>query len=169
MIGSSNLNNAWNNDLKPFLNLVDAVTIHEYSLNPDDLDGYNQLEQIEIISQWGLSRISMHVNYVHTLFGNNIPIWMTEFNYGNSLSNSSDSYDVLHSMFIMSYIVASICDDSNTMEILMLHAHSNQMGIGWANLEGTVHLPGQANDNPNVGASVISQIYAHLSYVGFNK
>ena len=89
-----------------YINLVDAITIHEYSLKSEELTGYNQYEQIEIISQWGLARIPAHVTYVNNFFDNanpHVPIWMTEFNLNGDLGNSSISYQVLHAMFTMLY------------------------------------------------------------------
>eukprot|EP01084_Bolivina_argentea_P187758 323355_1 len=165
-------NNAWNNGIKAFKSSnYDAVTVHDYSASGNSM---SESEQLTYISVYGMSVIPQYVQYVHETFGSGKKIWMTEYNWNSFGSttpfNGKYVYSVLHAMFLTSYIAASVCDTSHTMELLMMHMYSTQDGSGWGGGNNSaVFFAANENDNNGARFTVAGQILAEISYISMVK
>ena len=162
--------NVWNEGIKKYISLVDAVTIHDYSCN--EIDTLSFTQQLSYVSVYGHSVIPQYIEYVQTYFGKNIKIWMTEYNDGIKTykTNATFQYSAIHAMFVLSYIIESICDyDTETVQLLMLNFYSEQNGTSWGPTQSASFNPAQANDNKNAQFDVVGQVLAHLAYIGLIK
>eukprot|EP01084_Bolivina_argentea_P296855 511335_1 len=177
---ASNTNNIkWNEDLKPYIKYIDAVTIHDYSLNtnriskdnPNYLKNWN--EERTYISSYGMSVIPQYVEYINKTFGDNITIWMTEYdvNLGDVAfgKNTSFMWSSLHAMYSFGYIIASICEKSGKMDMMLHTMWSEQDGTNWFVPQATNYNPALANDDSNARFDIIAQTRAQLSWISTVK
>eukprot|EP01084_Bolivina_argentea_P233511 393290_1 len=159
----------WNDDLKVFKQHFDSVTVHDYSLKTNLINGLSKMDQYSYISSYGRSALPDTISYVRDTFGNKT-IWMTEYNINPNVNNNSFlAYSTLHSMFAMSYITTAICDTTNSMELLLLHEYATQIGNQWATYDFITSLSAQADDVNGATFNINGQILAQLAYYSLVK
>lgn len=162
-----NKENEWNEGLVPYISNVDAVTIHDYSCkNNTGYEKLNYTEKISYVSSYGRAAISTFVDYVGNTFGDDVKIWITEYNLG--IRNDNISFSVLHSMFIMSYISSAICN-SDVIELLMLHLMSTQQGTNWSRKDYAVYYSQYSNDTNYTTFDVEGQILNQIAWISMIK
>ncbi len=159
--------NPWNVGVSKYNSTYDAVTIHDYSCGIQSVQNLSPDDQISFIAIYGQSIIPQFVNYVHNMFGNDKKIWITEFNLGlnQHAFNATIMESIIHAMFAMSYVTASICH-GGTMEILMYHTWvtGNQAAD-----HSLIRASAQSNDIKDESFGVMAQIYAQLAWISMIK
>ena len=151
------------------MNSIDAVTIHDYNLNPAVLSGLSYNDSLSVAALYGQAVVPQYVEYVQDKFGDNMEIWMTEFNWNVSRTgeNQYAKWDgtVIHSMFIMGYISAAVCEPK--YEILGIHEYAVQEGgiVEW----NVTWYTNQVNDKTDVLYGIVGEINAHLQWIAKYK
>ena len=167
----------WNYNISQtpeFIKAIDAVTIHDYTLNYGLLNHITSTqEQMTFSAVYGQSVIPQYVKYVNNTFGSinsEIKLFMTEYNWNINITKEQPyNWDEspLHSMSIMSYISSAICN-SDILKILGLHTFVSQ-GYGNEYYWNVTHVSTQQNDTDNVYYGVVAEIMAHLTWVAIIK
>ena len=167
---SFDLNDSWNVGIAEYKEYYDAVTIHDYSLSVDMVEKLSPMDQISFISIYGQSVIPQYIEYVKKLFGENKKIWMTEYNLGlnSNAFNSTIMESVIHSMFTMSYISSSICNN-DIMELLMYHSWNNANYGSDSGFMPIFLFDDKSDDINDAEFGVMAQLYAHLNWIGLIK
>lgn len=158
---------SWQKGVAKYNSTYDSVIIHDYSCGIQLVNNLSQSDQASFIAIYGQSMIPQWVEYTKNMFGKDKTIWMTEFNLGlNSHAfNTTIMESVVHAMFAMSYVTASICH-SDTMELLMYHT----WGVANPTVDhALIRLSAQSNDIKNETFGVMGQLYAHLSWISMIK
>ena len=132
------------------------------------IENLTENEQRTFISNYGRAIIPQIIEYVKHQFGKEKTIWMSEYNL-NTPQNDTISYSVLHTMFIFSYITAAICDETQTMELLMLHLLATQVGNEWGTYDFVTRLSAQADDFKSATFDINGQLLAQLGFYSLIK
>ena len=156
--------NAWNDQLVLFKKHFDSVTLHDYTAK-NYLAGLSGQQQLSLLAIYGRAALPIWIDYVKQRFGKEYSILMTEFNTG--CSNETFGYSVLHAMFATSYVTAAVCDETRSMELLMLHLFATQTpDNAWGTFDFVVNFSDFPPDDVD-GASfnVVGQILAQMGYI----
>jgi hypothetical protein len=112
-------------------NLFDAVTVHDYNcqvLNLTSTSGPSW-EQLALYGPTTSVSIAEHVA---ALFPSK-SVWMTEFNVGplgfDALKAVNLTSSVLHSLFVVNYIIGAACQPVAAWDVMMLHMLWQQAGM----------------------------------------
>jgi hypothetical protein len=176
---------AWNNGLRQFESLFDAVTIHEYSActNSVEIPLYPTMqEQNMALAAWGDTAIDQQRMWIASFLSEAKEIWQTEWNYATwmgvptvgSPSFADNSADVTNAaitgIFHASYGLKFVESYMHTNASLPYHTAANhhlfnqQVGQGWGTNCGysDTSATGEFTGSMMNGAG---QIFSHLSYV----
>ena len=169
----------WNEQLIPFIKYIDAVTIHDYTLSTkviqNDNKNYlnNWTQEREYISSYGVSVVPQYIQYINMTFGDNVDIWMTEYDIsiGDTAfgKNATFMYSNLHAMYSLGYIFAAICDETKKLDMMLHTMWSEQDGTNWFPRQATNYYSAMSNDIDNATFDIIAQTRAQLSYIATRK
>eukprot|EP01084_Bolivina_argentea_P305270 527344_1 len=162
-----NVNTIWDIDLIPYSKYFDAVSFHEYSLTPSMVVNMDLDQQYSFISIYGIAVIPQYIEYIKNKFGENKDLWITEYDvyiatYGQ---NITFMYSVIHAMFLTSYTIGAICDNTNSLKLLMHTMYGEQAGTNWYPTVSATYLSGIADDYNDVTFDINAQIRAQLSWI----
>ena len=158
------LNNSWNEQLAQFQEYYDAVTIHDYTAC-SHLKGLRPQQQLSLLASYGRAALPVWISNVRDTFMSDKRIFMTEYNTG--CSNATFGYSVLHAMFAVSYMSAAICDETESVELLMWHLYGQQSPANqWGTFDVVTSFSDKADDVEGATFNVVAQILAQIGYIG---
>lgn len=146
---------AWNDQLRSFVDHVDAVTFHDYTTTDSE-----NLSDVLAYSEFMIDTV---VENVASRIGPNLKVWNTEFNYG--LSNKDRPIPSgAHGIFLASRQLAAV-KHHEQLQVLQMHAFLSESNVDWDSHSGIVKVSNHANDLGAVRVTAVAQIFAHLAHV----
>ena len=103
-------------------------------------------------------------------FGEDIEIWISEYNLDLKTSNTSYIHKVrgggMHGLYTISHILSAI-NNSQTLRVMFYHALLSVNSTDWDLNSGMVRL--DSLDSQNASVNGVSQLFAHVNAVAFNS
>jgi hypothetical protein len=160
----------WLADLAKRRDLFDAITVHDYALR----DNYfNDLPKEVWPTLMAAFPDGVYRNITKSLksaFGEDIEIWISEYNLGLKSSNTSYIRQMrgggMHGLFTISHILSAI-NNSHNLRVMFYHALLSVNGTIWDSDSGMVRLDSLESHNASVNG--VSQLFAHVNAVALNS
>jgi hypothetical protein len=169
---------AWNAALAPYVNgsrvatrgvapLFDAVVHHDYTLgSPKAVTTPSEVS--EVVS-WGIGAMRNVTGYVGAVFGADVPVWVTEFDWFKAFDPALHR-TMTQPMLILAYLAGAVCSAASRaaatarVEVMLLHFLWCQVDVPL--IPNVVRLP-ERRDAPGLTQyDIAAQVYSHVWDLG---